>query len=336
MKCVSVVIPTYNEEENIPLVYDRVKKIFDKIKEGYTFQILFIDNHSGDRSREMIRALADKDKRVQYIFNVKNVGFSKSTFYGLLQSQGDCSILLFADMQDPPELILDFIKYWEQGFKVVIGIKNKSNEAKVMYFIRNLYYSFINSITDINHIEQFTGFGLYDASMIDILRQLDDPLPYLRGIVAELMPDHKAVYYTQQKRERGKSSFDFMKLYEVAMLGITSYSKVLMRLAALLGSMIAGISFCIAIGTLLLKVFGIVSYPIGNAAILFGVFFLGGLQLVFLGVLGEYVSNINIRTMKRPLVVEEERGNFSVMTPDVNSGQTHGVDIDNKKNSSEG
>lgn len=310
MQTITIVIPTYNEEENINLIYNRVKKIFDEELNRYKFNILFVDNCSTDASRNIIRTLAKEDRCVQYIFNVKNFGFSRSTFYGLTQAKGDCAVLLFADMQDPPELITNFVEEWENGYKVVAGIKNKSQENKFMYWIRKCYYYFINKIVDIQHIEQFTGFGLYDRSVIEVFAKLEDPLPYLRGIVAELAPECKKVFYEQAKREHGKSSFKFKNLYDVAMLGITSYSKALMRVATFSGVFVASVSFLIAVVTFFLKIFKIIEYPIGNAAIIFGVFFLGGLQLVFIGILGEYISNINIRTMKRPLVVEEERYNL--------------------------
>lgn len=310
MKTITVVIPTYNEEENINLIYGRLINIFKTDLKDYCYKILFIDNCSKDNSRDKIRELAQNDKDVQYIFNIKNFGFSRSTFYGLTQAKGDCAVLLFADMQDPPEVITDFVKEWEAGNKVVAGIKNKSKENAVMYFIRKCYYKFINKITDIQHIEQFTGFGLYDKSVIEVFAKLEDPLPYLRGIVAELGPECKKVYYEQNRREHGKSSFKFKNLYDVAMLGITSYSKALMRISTFTGVFVACISFMVAIVTFFMKIFHVIEYPIGNAAILFGVFFLGGLQMIFTGVLGEYISNINIRTMKRPLVVEEERFNL--------------------------
>lgn len=307
MSVVSVVIPTYNEEENIPLIYNRIKKVFMSELKEYQYKILFIDNCSKDQSQKRIKELTEIDEDVQYIFNVKNFGFSRSTFYGLSRSIGDCSILLFADMQDPPELIATFVKEWEKGYKIVAGIKNKSKENRIMYWIRNCYYKFVDKISDVEHIEQFTGFGLYDKSVIKTFYDLTDPLPYLRGIVAELGPECQRIYYEQEKRERGKSSFNFLKLYDVAMLGITSYSNALIRIASFMGAFIALVSFIISIITFVLKITGVVSYPIASAATLFGVFFLGGVQLLFIGVLGEYISNINIRTMNRPLVVEKER-----------------------------
>lgn len=310
MKTITVVVPTYNEEENIDLIYERIKKVFTEKISNYKYKILFIDNCSKDKTKAKIRELACCDKDVQYIFNVKNFGFSRSTFYGLTQATGDAVVLIFADMQDPPEIIEQFVYEWEQGNKVVVGIKNKSDESALMYFVRKCYYKFINMITDISHIEQFTGFGLYDKSVIEVFRQVEDSLPYLRGIVAELAPEGKKVFYTQNVRKHGMSSFNFWKLYDVAMLGITSYSKALMRMATCIGGVISIFSLLVALITMILKIFNLTDYPIGSAAIIFGVFFLGSMQLVFIGILGEYISNINIRTMKRPLVVEEERANF--------------------------
>lgn len=310
MKTITVVIPTYNEEKNIGLVYQRVTDIFEKSLEKYQYHILFVDNCSTDGSRKKIKNLAALDDRIQYIFYVRNFGFSKSTFYGLTQADGDAAVLLFADLQDPPELIVDFVREWENGSRVVAGIKNKSAENPLLYFIRNCYYRFINRIADIQHIEQFTGFGLYDRSVLEVFASLQDPLPYLRGIVAELAPECSKVFYEQEIRKYGKSSFKLKNLYDVAMLGITSYSRVFMRLATFTGLFIAVCSFLLAAVTFVLKIFHVIDYPIGNAAIIFGVFFLGSVQLLFTGILGEYISNINIRSMKRPLVVEEERYNL--------------------------
>ena len=213
-------------------------------------------------------------------------------------------------MQDPPEMIVPFVREWERGSQVVAGIKNASKENPFMYFVRQGYYTLMNRIVEIQHIEQFTGFGLYDREVIKTFRELKDPLPYLRGIVAELAPECKKVYYEQDKRAHGKSSFHFKNLYDVAMLGITSYSRSLMRLAVLTGFLIAICSLFLAVITFFLKIFRIIDYPVGIAAIIFGIFFLGSVQLLFIGVLGEYISNINIRSMRRPLVIEEERMNF--------------------------
>ena len=254
--------------------------------------------------------MAETDRQVRAIFNAKNFGFTRSTFYGLTQAQGDCAVLLFADMQDPPEVIPAFVKKWEQGSKVVTGIKKQSKESPLMYLIRKCYYAVIKRISEIDHIEQFDGFGLYDASFIEMLRTLDDPLPYLRGIVAELGYQRTEVSYTQEKRLHGKTSFNFLRLYDQAMLGITSYSKIVLRLATMIGFLVALISLAIAAVTLVYKLLHWDSFPMGNAAISIGVFFFGAVQLFFIGLLGEYVLSINTRVLRRPLVIEECRVNF--------------------------
>lgn len=310
MKKISVVIPTYNEEENAMDVYHRVVQVLEGLERPYEHEILFIDNYSTDRTRPLLTELCRQDKTVKAIFNAKNFGFTRSTFYGLTQATGDCAILLFADMQDPPEIIPEFVENWEQGNKIVIGIKSKSQENPLMYLIRKVYYKLIRKISEIEHIEQFDGFGLYDRSFLQVLQGLDDPLPYLRGIVAELGFRRKDVRYEQNKRKKGTSKFDFLKLYDLAMLGITSYSKVVMRLATITGFIIAMISLAVAIVTFIMKLIYWNSFPIGTAAISIGVFFFGAVQLFFIGFLGEYVLNINTRVMHRPLVIEEKRINF--------------------------
>ena len=309
-KVITVVVPTYNEQENIPLVYDRIKRVFSDDLPGYNWELLFIDNFSTDGSRAIITELAEKDDRIKAIFNARNFGFSRSTYYGLSQAAGDCAVLMYADMQDPPEVIPQFVREWEQGKKIVVGIKRQSRENKLMFLIRKLYYFLLKKICDIEHIEQYNGFGLYDRSFIAVLQELDDPQPYLRGIVAELGFRRGEVIYDQEKREHGKSSFNFLKLYDVAMQGITSYSKLILRLATLLGFGVAIVSLIIAGYTFIYKLLHWDTFPIGNAAISIGVFFLGAVQLFFIGFLGEYVMSINARTMRHPLVIEEKRINF--------------------------
>ena len=309
-KKISMVIPTYNEKDNIFDDYNRLKGIMDRDLKDYDYEMLFIDNFSNDGTREELRILAKKDKNVKIILNGNNFGWMRSSFYGMIQTTGDCTVLLAADMQEPPEVMVDFVREWEKGYKVVIGIKSKSKENKLMYFLRNCYYNFLEKITENHHIKQFMGFGLYDRDFIEILRKLDDPVPYFRGIVAELGYKMKKIEYVQERRKKGKTHFNFFRIYDLAMLGITSYSKVLMRIATLLGFGISGISIVIAIVTFILKVFRIINYPVGIAAISIGVFALGGINLFFIGLVGEYILNMNTRIMKRPLVVEEERINF--------------------------
>jgi glycosyltransferase involved in cell wall biosynthesis len=310
MKKISVVIPTYNEEENVTDIYQRVNHVLDGLEHDYDREILFIDNYSTDRTRALLTSLCQKDKRVKAIFNAKNFGFTRSTYYGLTQATGNCAILLFADMQDPPEVIPEFVSCWEQGYKIVAGVKNKSKESRVMYLVRQCYYSLVKKISEVEQIEQFDGFGLYDQSFLQVLKELHDPLPYLRGIVSELGFQRKDVTYEQEQRKKGKTKFNFLKLYDLAMLGITSYSKVIMRLATVSGFFIAIISLIIAAITFVMKLIYWNSFPVGTAAISIGVFFFGSIQLFFIGFLGEYVLNINTRVMQRPLVIEEKRINF--------------------------
>ena len=310
MKTISMVIPTYNEKDNIFDDYDRLTGIMNRDLPEYNYEMLFIDNCSNDGTRDLLKVLAQKDKHVKVILNGNNFGWSRSSFYGIINTTGDCTVLLAADMQEPPEKMVEFVREWENGYKVVVGIKSKSKENKLVYFLRNCYYKFLNSIAEINHIQQFLGFGLYDRSFVEVLKGLEDPIPYFRGIVAELGFQMKKIEYVQDKRKKGKTHFSLYKIYDLAMLGITSYSKVVLRVATIAGFFVAFASILIALVTFILKILGIISYPIGIAAISIGVFALGGLQLFFIGLLGEYILNINTRTMKRPLVVEEERINF--------------------------
>ncbi len=310
MKIISVVVPTYNEEKNIRTIYERLCKLFQEQLKGYEMRILFIDNASSDHSRNLIEELCQKDGRVQAIFNATNFGFSRSSFYGLSQAEGDCAVMLYADMQDPPEVIPEFVKKWEEGYKIVTGIKSQSKENKLMYAIRGIYYSIIARISEGEHIKQFDGFGLYDASFVRVLRQLNDPIPYLRGLVAELGCKRAEVEYTQEKRKAGKTSFNFARYYDVAMLGLTSSTKAIMRMATFLGIIMAGICVIISIITLIIKLTNWNYFDVGTAAIIIGIFFVGGVQIFFLGFLGEYILNINIRTMGHPVVVEEKRINM--------------------------
>lgn len=309
MKTVSVVIPTYNEIENIQDGYVRVKGILDSLS-GWDYEILYIDNYSTDGTRNALKKLAKEDSKVKVILNAVNVGWSRSSFFGLLNSSGDAVVLLSADMQEPPELIPTFIAEYEKGHKIVVGIKNKSKENPIKYAVRNLFYAILKKTAEINHIEQFMGFGLYDKKFIEVLRQLDDPLPYLRGIVAELGGERAEIYYTQDVRKKGKTHFNFWGMYDLAMLGITSYTKNIMRLATIGGLFLGVVSLVISLVTFFLKVFGVVDYPLGTAAIIVALFFFGAVLMFFVGLLGEYVLCINTRVMKRPLVVVEERLNF--------------------------
>lgn len=312
MKTITVVVPTYNEEANIMKLYQRTKKVFAEQLPDYICNIQFIDNASKDGTRALIRELCRKDKTVTAIFNATNFGFVRSQFYGLSQAMGDCAIMLCADMQDPPEVIPQFVKEWENGYKIVVGIKNKSRENPFIYHARGLYYKLIRKIANIDHINQFDGFGLYDKAFINVLKDMRDPLPYLRGIVSELGFERKEILYMQDRRRDGKSKeLHFLSLYDLSMLGITSYSKVLMHICTLLGAFVSGCSMLVAIYVLIKKLFFWDLYEMGGAAVQVGIFFLGSLQLFFIGFIGEYIVNMNIRIMQHPMVVEEERINFA-------------------------
>lgn len=313
MKKISIVVPTYNEGENVePLS----KAIIDELEHSlkiYDYEIIFIDNASEDDTREIIRSIAQRNKRIKAIFNAKNFGQFNSPYYGILQSTGDCTILMCADFQDPIDMISRFVYEWEKGYKIVIGQKTTSQEKPLMYWLRTLYYKCLKRFSDVEQIEHFTGFGLYDKSFVNVLRDLKDPTPFLRGIVAELGFKIKELPYEQQKRRAGKTKNNFIKLYDAAMLSFTSYTKVGLRVATFLGFSVALISLAIAIAYLVLKLMYWDRFYAGMAPLLLGMLFLGAIILIFLGLIGEYILSINARVMNRPLVVEEERLNFDDM-----------------------
>ncbi len=314
MKTISVIIPCYNEEENIEAMYKALKDLFDTSLKEYKYEFIFIDNDSSDNSREILRALCAKDKGLKAIFNAKNFGQFNSPYYAMLQSSGEATVLMAADFQDPPEMILKYVKAWEEGYKIAIGIKAASKENAVMYKLRGIYYKLIKKLSDVEQIEHFTGFGLYDRAFINVLRKLDDPTPFLRGIVAELGFKRKEIPYEQPKRRAGMTSNNFYRLYDAAMLSITSYTKIGLRIATLIGGLSGFLSLTVALIYLVLKLLYWDRFPAGMAPILIGMLFLGSVQLFFIGMIGEYVLTINHRVMKRPLVVEEERINFEELS----------------------
>lgn len=309
-KVISIMIPCYNEEENARPIYEAVRDELISSCPNYDYEILFIDNKSQDRTREIIEDICARDKHVKAIFNCKNFGQFNSPYYGITQTSGDCTITICADFQDPVELIPRFVAEWEKGYKIVIGRKTRSQESKIMYFLRGCYYKLIRSMSNVEMIEQFTGFGLYDKSFVETLCSLKDPTPFIRGIVAELGPERKEIEYEQPKRRAGKTHNNFMSLYDAAMLSFTSYTKAGMRIATFLGFIIAFLSFIVALGYLIAKLCMWNRFTAGYAPMMIAIFFMGGVQLAFLGFLGEYVMNMNTRLMNRPLVVEEKRINF--------------------------
>ena len=310
MKKISVVIPCYNEEENVGPITEAVSGVFREKLPGYDYEIILIDNDSQDATRDRIRLLCAADPRIKAIFNAKNFGQFNSPYYAMLQSTGDATILMAADFQDPPEMIPQYVAAWEEGYRIAIGIKTHSEENPVMYWFRSQYYKWIKRLSEVDQIEHFTGFGLYDRAFIDVLRKLDDPTPFLRGIVAELGYRRKEIPYDQPKRRAGKTSNNFYKLYDAAMLSVTSYTKFGLRLATFVGFLTMCASIVIAVVYLVMKLVWWERFQAGLAPLLIGMLFLGAVIIFFIGMMGEYVLTINHRLMRRPLVVEEERLNF--------------------------
>lgn len=316
MKTISIVVPCFNEEENVEPMADALREVFRTQLPEYGYEIIFIDNDSRDKTRQIIRRMAAEDERIKGIFNAKNFGQFNSPYYGMLQSTGDCTVLVAADFQDPVEMIPKYVAEWEKGYKIVIGIKKSSQENPVMYWLRGCYYKTIKKLSDVEQIEQFTGFGLYDRRFVQVLRELDDPTPFLRGIVAELGFRRKEIPYEQPKRRAGKTSNNFYRLYDAAMLSVTSYTKAGLRLATILGGISCGISMVVALVYLVMKLMYWDRFAAGMAPMLIGMLFLGSVQIFFIGMVGEYVLAINSRVMRRPLVIEEERINFDGGLPE--------------------
>lgn len=312
MKKISILVPCYNEIENVALMADTLVNVLTEALSRYDYEIVFIDNCSTDGTREELEKICEKNKKIKAIFNVTNFGQFNSPFYGMCQCTGDCVIPIVCDFQDPVELIPVFVKKWEEGHRVVSGIKTSSKEPGIIYFLRTVYYKLIKNMSSVKMIEHFTGFGLYDKTFIELVRRLDDPIPFMRGIVAEYGAGFNMVEieYEQPKRRAGKTHNNFYSLYDAAMLSFTSYTKIGLRLATFVGVICSGISFVIAIIYLIMKLCNWSNFLAGTAPMTIGVFFLGGLQLLFIGLIGEYILNINIRVINRPIVVEEKRINF--------------------------
>lgn len=308
-KKISVMVPCYNEEENVVAISEAIINELKKLKE-YDYELMFIDNCSTDRTRELIRGLCNSNKKIKAIFNVKNFGQFNSPYYGMCQLDGDCVITICCDFQDPVEMIPVFVKYWEEGYQVVCGIKTSSKENKFIYWLRSIYYKLIKKFSSVEQIEHFTGFGLYDKSFIEIMKRLNDPTPFLRGIVAEYAAKRKDVEYQQQKRKAGKTHNNFYTLYDAAMLSFTSYTKIGMRLAVFTGLFFSFISFLIGVIYLILKLVYWDRFVAGQAPTIIVVSMMCSIILVFLGILGEYILTMNQRIINRPLVIEEERINF--------------------------
>lgn len=310
MKKISVLVPCYNEKDNVvPISEAIVKEIETKLPQ-YDYELVFIDNCSTDGTRDLLRIICSKNKKIKAILNARNFGQFNSPYYGMCQTTGDCVITICCDFQDPIEMIPKFVTEWEKGYKIVSGIKTSSKENGFIYLLRTIYYKMIRKMSDVEMIEHFTGFGLYDKDFVDILKKLDDPVPFIRGIVAEFGYKRKEIEYEQPRRRAGKTHNNWYSLYDAAMLSITSYTKVGLRLATFGGFFSAGISFIVGIIYFILKLINWNSFQAGITPMMIAICFIGSIQLIFIGLLGEYIMNINTRVMHRPLVIEEERINF--------------------------
>lgn len=310
MKKISILIPCYNEQDNVVPMSTAISDLFANELSQYDYELVFIDNDSHDNTRPLLREICERNKHVKAILNAKNFGQFNSPYYGTLQTTGDCTICMVCDFQDPIDMIPKYIHEWENGYKIVIGIKTTSKENKLMYFLRSCYYSMIKKFSNVEQIEHFTGSGLYDKDFVKVLRNLKDPKPFLRGMVGELGFARKEIPYEQPKRRAGKTHNNFYSLYDAAMLSFTSYTKIGLRIATIGGAIASAISLLIAFIYFILKLCMWDAFAAGMAPIIIGMFVIGSIQLFFIGLLGEYVLSINERVMNRPLVIEAERINF--------------------------
>jgi glycosyltransferase involved in cell wall biosynthesis len=310
MKTISVSTTCYNEEGNILEFYRQVVGAFEKLSGRYDYELVIADNNSTDATPQLLRDLAAKDSRVKVILNTRNFGPDRSGYNAFLQSTGDAVVAMASDLQNPPSMIADFVAKWEQGYKVVMAVKTGSKEPRIARALRSLYYGTLARFSNVRLVSHFTGFGLYDRTVVEILRALGDPYPYFRGLIADLGFEPAIVEFVQPARARGKSKSNLLYLYDEAMLGITSYTKLPLRLATGIGFAAALASFATGTFYLVYKLIFWSSFSVGIAPLAIGLFFFGSVQLIFLGVLGEYVLMIYVQVLHRPLVYEKERLNF--------------------------
>jgi glycosyltransferase involved in cell wall biosynthesis len=308
-RLISVVTPCYNEEGNVREMHEAIRKIFASLPQ-YRYEHLFIDNASKDSTPRVLRELAADDPHVKVIFNARNFGQVRSGYYALLQTSGDAVIALACDFQDPPELIPEFLRRWESGSKVVLGVKEASEESGLLWALRGRYYRLLARIADIQVVKQSTGFGCFDRTVIEGLRRIDDPYPYFRGLLAEIGHEPSLVPFRQPARKKGISSQNFYALYDLAFLGIVNHSKVPLRLATMTGFALAALSLLVAFAYLVYKLLFWNQFTVGIAPILIGFFFLTSVQLFFIGIVGEYIGSIYTQVRHHPHVFEKERLNF--------------------------
>jgi glycosyltransferase involved in cell wall biosynthesis len=309
MKLISIVTPCFNEADNVAELHARLVQVREQLPE-YRFEHIFIDNASSDDTVIRIKQIIARDSAVRLIVNARNFGHIRSPYYGILQGAGDAVVCMASDLQDPPELIPQMVRAWESGFRVVAAIKQASRESKFMWLVRSAYYRLVRKLADVQLLEHFTGFGLYDRQVVDILKRVNDPYPYFRGLIAEIGFDVARIPYQQPGRARGITKNNFYTLYDMAMLGITSHSKIPIRLATMAGFALSITSFLVSLTYLVMKLVLWDRFQLGTAPLLIGMFFLGSVQIFFIGLIGEYVASIHTQVLGRPLVVERERVNF--------------------------
>ena len=297
-KRISIITPCFNEEENVSELCGRIKQVMAEFP--YEYEHILIDNASTDATVEVLRGLAARDKHIKVILNTRNFGHVRSPYHALLQAGGDAVIGMAADLQDPPEKIPEFIRKWEEGYKIVIGVKTTSKEGGLFYLMRSLYYRALRSLSDVQLIDNFTGFGLYDRKVIEILREFQDPYPYFRGLIADIGFEIARIEFDQPRRKRGISKNNFYTLYDLAMLGVVSYTKVPLRLAAMFGFLTGAVSFLVGLVYLVYKLIDWRNFSLGLAPVIIGLFFLGSVQLFFLGIVGEYIGQIYTLSVHRP------------------------------------
>ena len=309
MKKISVVSPAYNESGNVQPLVERVREVFARMPQ-YAYEHVIIDNASTDTTVEELRALASTDPHVKVIVNARNFGHIRSPHHAMLEADGDAIVVLLSDLQDPPELIEQFVQEWEKGWKVVVGVKTHSEESGLMFRIRTAYYRTVERLTSVQVLRHYTGFGLYDRQVMEVVRRYGDPYPYFRGMVAEVGFPIKQIEYGQKRRVRGITKNNFYTLYDIGMLGITNLSKVPLRLVTFGGFVFAGVSLVIGVLYLVAKLIFWSHFELGLAPTMIGLFFLGSIQLIAIGIIGEYIGSIHTIVQNRPLVTEKERINF--------------------------
>lgn len=310
MSFISIVMGCFNEEENIPEVYERVTSVMAKELPHYSYELIVIDNSSTDRTVDVLREICKQDKRVKVIVNTRNFGHIRSPYHALLNASGEAAIIMASDLQDPPEMIPNFVRKWEEGHKIVLAQKTNSKESYLFWLVRKAYYNLVTRLSEVELIKNVTGFGLYDREVLDTIRDIDDPYPYFRGLICELGYSRALIPFEQPARKRGFTKNNLYTLYDNAMLGITNHSKVPLRLATLIGFCLGAFSFLIASAYLVYKLLFWRSFQLGTAPVIVGIFFFSAVQLFFIGILGEYIGSIHTQVLRRPRVVEKERINF--------------------------